>query len=176
MAMMLSPPGRFSITTGLPQRCESFSWISRAPMSAPAPGPNGITKRIGRCGQLCACDIDGSAASAATNAAAIMDARTGTERMAILPAIVMARGYGLGCGNTTPLRRIVAAGSTLLLRRLGGGRMDCGDLGALLLDGGGKLLGRAAAWRRADADHAGAEGRVGHDGGDVGDHARPDLG
>ena len=57
MAMMLSPPGRLSITTGWPHFFCSRSWISRAPMSAPAPGPNGMMKRTGRCGQLCACDL-----------------------------------------------------------------------------------------------------------------------
>ena len=58
--MMLSPPGRLSITTGWPHFFWSRSWISRAPMSAPAPGPKGMTKRTGRCGHCpCACAGDG---------------------------------------------------------------------------------------------------------------------
>src|SRR4030088_819289 len=47
-----SAPGRFSITTGLPQRASSRSANSRAPISTPAPGPNGTMNFTGRCGQL----------------------------------------------------------------------------------------------------------------------------
>ncbi len=52
---MLSPPGLFSITTGWPHFCVSFSANSRPPMSAPAPGPNGTMNFTGRVGQFCAC-------------------------------------------------------------------------------------------------------------------------
>src|SRR4051812_13722293 len=48
------PPGRFSITTGWPQRAPSRSAIRRAPMSVPEPGPSGRRNFTGRCGQLCA--------------------------------------------------------------------------------------------------------------------------
>ena len=48
---MLSPPGLFSITTGWPQFCDSFSANSRPPMSAPAPGPNGTMNFTVRVGQ-----------------------------------------------------------------------------------------------------------------------------
>src|SRR5262245_39845179 len=41
MATKPSPPGRFSTTTGLPHRADNRSANKRAPMSAPAPGPNG---------------------------------------------------------------------------------------------------------------------------------------
>src|SRR4051794_35502821 len=52
---MLSPPGLFSITTGWPHFCVSFSANSRPPMSAPAPGPNGTMNFTVRVGQVCAC-------------------------------------------------------------------------------------------------------------------------
>ncbi len=52
---MLSPPGLFSITTAWPHLRWSFSANSRAPMSAPAPGPNGTMNFTGRVGQFCAC-------------------------------------------------------------------------------------------------------------------------
>ena len=55
IATMLSPPGLFSITTGWPHFCVSFSANSRPPMSAPAPGPNGTMNFTGRVGQFCAC-------------------------------------------------------------------------------------------------------------------------
>ena len=45
-----SPPGRFSITTGLPQRAASRSPTSRATISVPLAGPNGrmnFTVRVG---------------------------------------------------------------------------------------------------------------------------------
>ena len=47
-----SPPGRFSTTTGWPHFAASFSAISRAPMSAPEPGPSGRMMRTGRVGQI----------------------------------------------------------------------------------------------------------------------------
>ena len=40
-----SPPGRFSTTTGLPQRTVSLSASRRAVMSVPLAGPNGMMKR-----------------------------------------------------------------------------------------------------------------------------------
>ena len=52
---MLSPPGLFSMITGWPHFCVSFSANSRPPMSAPAPGPNGTMNFTGRVGQFCAC-------------------------------------------------------------------------------------------------------------------------
>jgi hypothetical protein len=52
---MLSPPGRFSTTTGWPQSGDSFSANSRAPMSAAAPGPNGTRNLTDRVGQAGAC-------------------------------------------------------------------------------------------------------------------------
>ena len=51
---MLSPPGLFSITTGWPHFWVSFSANTRAPMSAPAPGPNGTMNFTGRVGQVSA--------------------------------------------------------------------------------------------------------------------------
>src|SRR6266508_3839441 len=33
--------------------------MSRAPISAPAPGPNGMMKRTGCCGQACVCVVPG---------------------------------------------------------------------------------------------------------------------
>src|SRR5256885_835902 len=55
MAMMLSPPGLFSTTTGWPHLTCSFSASNRAPISAPAPGPNGTMNLTARVGQFCAC-------------------------------------------------------------------------------------------------------------------------
>ena len=54
MAMMPSPPGLFSMTTGCPHLACSFSANSRAPISAPAPGPNGTMNFTARVGQFCA--------------------------------------------------------------------------------------------------------------------------
>src|SRR5262249_40808086 len=55
------------------------------------------------------------------------------------------------------------------LRRLPVGcSMDRGNLGALLLDGGGELSRRAAARRRTDRDCLRAKGRIGGDGVEVG--------
>ena len=69
MATMLSPPGRFSITTGWPQIFCSRSANSRPPMSAPAPGPNGTMNFTVRVGQACACDGVANGRAAATQAA-----------------------------------------------------------------------------------------------------------
>src|SRR5262249_41961902 len=54
MARIPSPPGRFSTTTGWPQRALSRSASSRAPISTPDPGPSGSKNLTVRCGQLCA--------------------------------------------------------------------------------------------------------------------------
>ena len=72
---MLSPPGLFSTTTGWPHFCDSFSENSRAPMSAPAPGPNGTMNFTARVGQACCACAGASDASKvpATAAAAITD-------------------------------------------------------------------------------------------------------
>ncbi len=84
--MMLSPPGRFSITTGLPQRCVSRSWIRRAPMSAPAPGPNGMMSRIGRCGHcVWACVGTAAAIGVAQMSAPRINERSNLRGMAFLP-------------------------------------------------------------------------------------------
>ena len=53
MATIPSPPGRFSTTTGWPQRALSRSASSRAPISTPDPGPSGSRNFTVRCGQLC---------------------------------------------------------------------------------------------------------------------------
>ena len=72
MFIMLSPPGLFSITTGLPQRACRRSWMRRAPISAPAPGPKGMMKRTGPCGQACVCACaDGADAARVANSAMI---------------------------------------------------------------------------------------------------------
>ena len=55
MATIASPPGLFSITTGLPHFAERRSAISRAPISTPEPGPSGRMNLTLRCGQFCAC-------------------------------------------------------------------------------------------------------------------------
>src|SRR5258707_11682740 len=51
---MPSPPGRFSTTTGWPQRADSLSAISRAPISTPLPGPRVTMNRTGRIGHVSA--------------------------------------------------------------------------------------------------------------------------
>src|SRR5207302_1471009 len=71
MATRPSPPGRFSIMTGLPQRAGSRSDNSLAAISAPAPGPNGTTNLTGRCGQFCADDGAGATARKVNKAAEI---------------------------------------------------------------------------------------------------------
>ena len=58
MATTASPPGRFSTTTGCFHFAVSRSASSRAPMSAPLPGPSDTMKRTGRCGQVWACAQD----------------------------------------------------------------------------------------------------------------------
>src|SRR5262249_39585172 len=55
MATIPSPPGRFSTTTGWPQRAFSRSANRRAPMSTPAPAPSGSRNLTGRSGQVGAC-------------------------------------------------------------------------------------------------------------------------
>src|SRR4051812_41079901 len=69
MAMMLSPPGLFSTTTGWPHLACSFSASSRAPISAPAPGPNGTMNFTARVGQFCAWFWACTGTSAATSSA-----------------------------------------------------------------------------------------------------------
>src|SRR3974390_3778868 len=56
IATKASPPGLFSTTTGWPHFAERLSAKTRAVMSTPEPGPSGMIKCTGRCGQLCAND------------------------------------------------------------------------------------------------------------------------
>src|SRR5262249_53552031 len=56
-ATTASPPGRFSITTGWPQRLLNRSPRRRVPKSTPLPGPRVTMNLTGRLGQLC--DFDG---------------------------------------------------------------------------------------------------------------------
>ena len=70
IATIPSPPGRFSTTTGWPQRAESLSAIRRAPMSAPEPGPSVRINLTVRCGQVCAATGAIENASASSDAAA----------------------------------------------------------------------------------------------------------
>src|SRR5262245_6555070 len=82
MAMMLSPPGRFSTTTGWPQRCDSFSANSRAPTSTAAPGPNGtmnLTDRVGQAGAWATAPDTARPASSA-----LTKAKTRNRVMAVL--------------------------------------------------------------------------------------------
>src|SRR3954470_1418028 len=72
-------------------------------------------------------------------------------------------------------QRGAAGRAGLSLSRFGHGGMNRRHLGFLLLDRSGELLRRAGARRRTDAHHAGAERRIGDDGGDVGDDALPDV-
>src|SRR5262245_22441143 len=151
--MMLSPPGRLSITTGLPQRADSFSWIRRAPMSAPAPGPNGMTNFTGRCGQAGAWACAGRAGipeRATTRAAArrfhelIVVPRNATERP---------QNASQSPGRAQrSLRGLLVAG--LVDRR---------DPVALRRNRRRKFLRRTSARRGPHAGHAGAERGVGDD-------------
>ena len=52
MAMIASPPGLFSTTTGWPHLADSLSANTRAVMSTPEPGPSGMMNLTGRGGQL----------------------------------------------------------------------------------------------------------------------------
>ena len=85
---MLSPPGLFSITTGWPHFCVSFSANSRPPMSAPAPGPNGTMNFTGRVGQLCAC-AGGSVASGVPSRAMAAASKDFIEDMAFPRALLI---------------------------------------------------------------------------------------
>src|SRR5262249_32630588 len=163
MAMMLSPPGRLSITTGLPQRSDNFSWIRRAPMSAPAPGPNGMMNFTGRCGQLSACARVEMKAGAARSATA--KARRRVNCMNVPPRAV-SKSDGSWC-----VRPAQCSGLRLLFACL----MDRRDLGTLLLDGGGEFFRGAGARRRADASYARAERRIGDECAGIGRNARLDF-
>src|ERR1700730_17688148 len=99
-----SAPGRFSTTTGLPQRAGSRSARSRAPISAPEPGPSGTMNFTGRCGQVC----DWACACAANET-------------------------GIAKSASTNARNVVMGGK-LLLRLDAERLRDLGDLGALILD------------------------------------------
>src|SRR5262249_34574018 len=71
-------PGLFSTTTGFPSLLCIDSARMRPMMSAPPPGPNETTMRIGCCGQSCAAAGPTAAASAAISAKNIL--------MSILPS------------------------------------------------------------------------------------------
>src|SRR5436305_10191500 len=79
-----SPPGRFSTTTAWPHFAASFSEISRAPISAPAPGPSGRITRTVRVGQFCA--ADGNADSASDEIARAEPIRMLAMRKVMAPA------------------------------------------------------------------------------------------
>ena len=59
MATMASPPGRFSTTTGWPQRWVRRSANSRAPMSEPLPAPSVRMNRTGRVGHFVSAEAIG---------------------------------------------------------------------------------------------------------------------
>jgi hypothetical protein len=80
-----SPPGRFSTTTAWPHFAASFSAISRAPMSAPAPGPSGRMTRTVRVGQFCA--AEGSEDSASDENATAEPIRIWAMRMIMPPLL-----------------------------------------------------------------------------------------
>src|SRR5450759_5745205 len=71
MATNPSPPGRFSTTTGLPQRAVNRSANSLAAISTPDPGPSGTMNLTVRCGQVWPWDGVVKPANTARNAAAI---------------------------------------------------------------------------------------------------------
>src|SRR5215475_10880192 len=73
MATRPSPPGRFSTTTGWPQRLLNRSPIIRVPISTPLPGPSVTMNLTARCGQVCA--FDGCAARTSTARQATPNAR-----------------------------------------------------------------------------------------------------
>src|SRR5215510_11039183 len=165
-----SPPGRFSITTGLPpQRAGNRSDRSRAPMSAPAPGPNGTTSRTGRCGQLCACESAGVVRTARPVRTAAAVIRNAIWRMAIPPS-------DSSSDTCEQMRCESPSNVSVQTLPLGGCFMNGGDAGALVFDRGGELLGRAAACNAADPDDTGTERRIGDDRGDIGDDAPANLG
>src|SRR6185369_7672224 len=56
------PPGLLSTITGWPRRLPRGPDMARATMSAPPPGANGTTRRIGRLGYSCALAPRASAA------------------------------------------------------------------------------------------------------------------
>src|ERR1017187_7863784 len=73
MATMPSPPGRFSTTTDWPQRADSLSANSRAPISTPLPGPSVTINRTGRFGHDCAAASAGMSAGRTSAAATSAD-------------------------------------------------------------------------------------------------------
>src|SRR5436190_19732003 len=154
--MKLSPPGRLSITTGLPQRVDSFSWISRAPMSAPAPGPNGMINRTGRCGHCCTDVCARACVAMRAGAASSAKARRRVNVISAPPRrVLLVRSEGADAS------RPIQPAQRSLRGLLVAGLMDHRDLGALLRNRSGELLARAGARRRADADHPGAKGGIG---------------
>src|SRR6266699_3445855 len=80
MATKPSPPGRFSTTTGFPQRAASRSAKSRPPISDPEPGPSGRMNLTVRCGQACAGACPAVCAATVIGKAAIAPAAA-TSRM-----------------------------------------------------------------------------------------------
>src|SRR5262249_43714079 len=74
-----SPPGRFSTTTGWPQRLLRRSASSRVPISTPLPGPSVTRNFTGRCGQVCA----GDGVAETTNASAAARMKTQRSRLRI---------------------------------------------------------------------------------------------
>src|SRR5579862_2333739 len=121
MATTPSPPGRFSMTTGCPQRLLSRSANSRAAMSEPLPAPSGRISFTGRLGQS-----DAFGEVTAMNAAAATP-----NPMANNQRIV----------SRTASSRICAPHSGLLLQRLEPEDLGhAGYGGALLVDRFGELF------------------------------------
>ena len=98
IATMPSPPGRFSITTGLPHRSASRSAKMRAVMSTPLPGPRGTIKRTCRCGHDGAgafCARAGKACIKAATTATLVKTARSTARTRLM-TILMGHGGGIG--------------------------------------------------------------------------------
>src|SRR5439155_126947 len=103
MATRPSPPGRFSTTTGWPQRLAKRSAISRVPISTPLPAPSVTMNLTGRCGQICA--AVGSAAS--TSAETRPSARPNTRRC--MPSTSVVKTFGSHCTIGECARPVVLA-------------------------------------------------------------------
>src|SRR4051794_28390991 len=145
---MPSAPGRFSTITGLPQRAGSRSATRRAPISAPAPGPNGTMNFTGRCGQLCV-EVCADEGVAPNNVAIQASAKARTITVCIaFPTIRSANAR-----DSRPSRQSSGLGFEADVAR------DAGDLGALLLDHCHELGGGAHAQRLPDAGEALGDGR-----------------
>src|SRR5579872_2066646 len=113
--MMPPAPGLLSMMTGLCRRVSIASPTMRAMMSAPPPAPKATTRRIGCCGQSCAC---AGWATAAVQIAVTLSAASLLARDMIAPSIEP-RGFALLRRRNAKLLCNGGKPGALLVDRLG---------------------------------------------------------